>query len=86
MQFFDWVQSRFVVVELKIGRFEPEYVGKLGFYVSWVDDNAESASIGVVSRLPRTTTEMPNGELRFRSWPSASEGTCVGEGVTPPVV
>ncbi len=37
--FFNWVQSRFVVVELKIGRFEPEYVGKLGFYVSWVDDN-----------------------------------------------
>lgn len=34
-------------------------------------------SIGVVSRLPRTTTEMPNGQLRFRSWPSASEGTCV---------
>ncbi|KXF52275.1 hypothetical protein AXA44_47755 [Rhodococcus sp. SC4] len=33
------MQSRFVVVELKIGRFEPEYVGKLGFYVSWVDDN-----------------------------------------------
>ncbi|GAA4472146.1 hypothetical protein GCM10023094_03960 [Rhodococcus olei] len=26
-------------VELKVGRFEPEYVGKLGFYVSWVDDN-----------------------------------------------
>ena len=39
MLFFNWVQSRFVVVELKIGRFEPEYVGKLGFYVSWVDDN-----------------------------------------------
>ena len=37
--FFNWVQSRFGVVELKIGRFEPEYVGKLGFYVSWVDDN-----------------------------------------------
>ncbi|NHU46676.1 PDDEXK nuclease domain-containing protein [Rhodococcus sp. A14] len=37
--FFNWVQSRFVVVELKIGRFEPEYAGKLGFYVSWVDDN-----------------------------------------------
>lgn len=37
--FFNWVQSRFVVVELKVGRFEPEYVGKLGFYVSWVDEN-----------------------------------------------
>lgn len=37
--FFNWTQSRFVVVELKIGRFEPEYAGKLGFYVSWADEN-----------------------------------------------
>ncbi|MCK0517391.1 PDDEXK nuclease domain-containing protein [Williamsia sp. DF01-3] len=37
--FFNWIQSRFVVVELKVGKFEPEYLGKLGFYVSWVDDN-----------------------------------------------
>ncbi|TQF65301.1 DUF1016 domain-containing protein [Rhodococcus spelaei] len=37
--FFNWTQSRFVVVELKVGRFEPEYAGKLGFYVAWVDEN-----------------------------------------------
>jgi predicted nuclease of restriction endonuclease-like (RecB) superfamily len=37
--FFNWIQARFVVVELKVGRFEPEYVGKLGFYVSWIDEN-----------------------------------------------
>ena len=37
--FFNWVQSRFVVVELKVGRFQPAYAGQLGFYVSWVDDN-----------------------------------------------
>ena len=37
--FFNWTQSRFVVIELKIGRFQPEYVGKLGFYVAWVDNN-----------------------------------------------
>lgn len=37
--FFNWTQSRFVVVELKVGRFEPEYAGKLGFYVSWIDEN-----------------------------------------------
>ena len=24
---------------LKVGRFEPEYVEKLGFYLSWIDDN-----------------------------------------------
>jgi len=37
--FFNWAQSRFVVIELKIGRFEPEYTGKLGFYLAWVEDN-----------------------------------------------
>ncbi len=37
--FFHWPQSRFVVVELKVGRFAPEHLGQLGFYVAWVDDN-----------------------------------------------
>ena len=35
--FFNFAQSRFVVIELKVGQFEPAYVGQLGFYVSWVD-------------------------------------------------
>jgi len=37
--FFNWAQSRFVVVELKVGPFQPGYLGQLGFYVAWVDDN-----------------------------------------------
>jgi len=37
--FFNWAQSRFVVLELKIGTFAPEHLGQLGFYVAWVDDN-----------------------------------------------
>ncbi len=37
--FFNWAQSRFVVVELKIDKFLPEHAGQLGFYVAWVDDN-----------------------------------------------
>lgn len=37
--FFNWVQSRFVVLELKLGRFRPEHTGQLGFYVAWVDEN-----------------------------------------------
>ena len=36
--FFHVEQLRYVVVELKIGRFEPDYTGQLGFYVSVVDD------------------------------------------------
>ena len=43
--FFNWIQSRFVVVELKVGKFEPEYLGKLGFYVSWVDDNLRNHEV-----------------------------------------
>ena len=41
--FFNWAQSRFVVVELKIGRFAPEHAGQLGFYVAWVDANLRVA-------------------------------------------
>jgi len=37
--FFNWVQSRFVVIELKAARFRPEFTGQLGFYVAWVDEN-----------------------------------------------
>lgn len=43
--FFNWVQARSVVVELKVGKFEPEYVGKLGFSVSWIDDNLRNKDI-----------------------------------------
>lgn len=51
--FFNWAQSRFVVVELKVGQFAPEHVGQLGFYVSWVDANLRvpdqhSPTIGIL--------------------------------------
>ncbi len=45
--------STCVVVELKIGRFEPAHLGQLGFYVSWVDQNLRqpdqhAATIGIL--------------------------------------
>ena len=51
--FFNWAQNRFVVFELKIGRFEPAHLGQLGFYVSWVDQNLRqpdqhAATIGIL--------------------------------------
>ncbi len=51
--FFNWVQSRFVVLELKVGRFAPEHAGQLGFYVNWVDanlrvPNQHSPTIGIL--------------------------------------
>jgi predicted nuclease of restriction endonuclease-like (RecB) superfamily len=35
---------RYVVFELKLGRFEPEYVGKLNFYVQLIDDHMRDQS------------------------------------------
>lgn len=36
--FFHVEQLRYVVVELKVGKFKPEYTGQLGFYVELVED------------------------------------------------
>lgn len=37
-------QLRYVVIELKTGKFQPEHAGKLGFYVSLVDDRLRRES------------------------------------------
>lgn len=44
---------RYVVFELKTGRFEPEYVGKLNFYVQLIDDqmrdeSRDDATLGIL--------------------------------------
>ncbi len=42
----------FVVIELKTGKFKPEYAGKINFYLSAVDDllqsSVDSPSIGLI--------------------------------------
>jgi len=38
-------QLRYVVVELKIGRFKPDYAGQLGFYVAAVDDKIRDPAL-----------------------------------------
>ncbi|GAP55144.1 conserved hypothetical protein [Arthrobacter sp. Hiyo6] len=35
--FFHIEQLRYVVIELKTGKFQPEYAGKLNFYVALVE-------------------------------------------------
>lgn len=41
-----------MAIELKIGEFKPEYVGKMGFYLSLLDKNVrmegENPSIGII--------------------------------------
>jgi len=41
---FSYTQLRFVVVELKMGRFDPAYLGQLGTYVAVVDDQMRDAA------------------------------------------
>ncbi|MGX1591658.1 PDDEXK nuclease domain-containing protein [Glutamicibacter sp. NPDC055491] len=36
--FYNFILRRFVVVELKVGKFEPGHLGQLGMYMSAVDD------------------------------------------------
>lgn len=42
--FFHIEQLRYVVVELKVGKFRPEYVGQLGFYVGVVENHLRRAA------------------------------------------
>ena len=51
--FFHVEQLRYFVIELKTGKFQPEYAGKLNFYVALVDDQLkrlghnETVGIGI---------------------------------------
>ncbi|TFD80919.1 DUF1016 domain-containing protein [Cryobacterium sp. Sr8] len=50
--FFHIEQLRYVVIELKTGKFQPEHAGKLSFYVSLVDDRlrreAHAPTVGIL--------------------------------------
>lgn len=50
--FFHVEQLRYVVVELKTGKFKPDYTGQLGFYVALVDDilkrESHSPTVGIL--------------------------------------
>jgi len=42
---FNTFQLRHVVIELKVGKFKPEYAGQLGFYVALVDEQLRQPAI-----------------------------------------
>ena len=52
MLFFNRITRSLVAIELKIGEFKPEYVSKMGFYLSLLDSNVrlagENPSIGII--------------------------------------
>jgi hypothetical protein len=71
---------RFMVLELKLGRFESEHVGKLTFYVHLVDDHLrdqarDDPTLGmllVVGREDVTVENVPRGvstQLAVTEWP-----------------
>ena len=41
--FFNYLQNRFVVFELKVDKFAPAHAGQLGMYVSWVQQHLAQA-------------------------------------------
>lgn len=60
MLFFHIPSNRYVVIELKLGKFRPQYAGQINFYVSVVDDllrlDHHDATIGLVLCASRSET------------------------------
>jgi predicted nuclease of restriction endonuclease-like (RecB) superfamily len=58
--FFHHTLRRFVVIELKVGAFQPEYVGKMNFYLNAVDEQPrvgdDQESVGIILCTERNET------------------------------
>ncbi|MDP9434607.1 MAG: DUF1016 domain-containing protein, partial [Actinomycetota bacterium] len=73
---FSVEQLRYVVVELKIGRFDPAYIGQLGTYVAVVDDrlrrsDRHALTVGILLCKGRNDTLVRYALARHpRHWPS----------------
>ena len=68
---YDVPSDRYVVVELKAGKFKPEHLGQLNFYVAAVDDMLrlprQSATVGILvcgSRNERTVRYALDGSAQ----------------------
>lgn len=95
MLFFNIEQSRYVVIELKTGKFQPEYAGKLNFYVALVDDmlrrNHHNETIGILIcgtkndrsvrySLGRSTSPMAVAAYTYDKLPPAEQQALPNEG------
>lgn len=62
MLFFHRKLKALIAIELKIGEFEPEFVGKMGFYLSLLDQQVkmpdENPSIGIILCADKETMEV----------------------------
>ncbi|WP_211882923.1 PDDEXK nuclease domain-containing protein [Pseudarthrobacter albicanus] len=95
MLFFNIEQSRYVVIELKTGKFQPEYAGKLNFYVALVDDvlrrDHHNETIGILIcgtkndrsvrySLGRSTSPMAVAAYTYDNLPPAEQQALPNEG------
>ena len=93
--FFHIEQSRYVVIELKTGKFQPEYAGKLNFYVALVDDalrrDHHNETIGILIcgtkndrsvrySLGRSTSPMAVAAYTYDKLPPAEQKALPNEG------
>lgn len=93
--FFNIEQNRYVVIELKTGKFQPEYAGKLNFYVALVDDmlrrDHHNETIGILIcgtkndrsvrySLGRSTSPMAVAAYTYDKLPPAEQQALPNEG------
>jgi hypothetical protein len=93
--FFHIEHSRYVVVGLKTGKFQPEYAGKLNFYVALVDDvlrrEHHNETIGILIcgtkndrsvrySLGRSTSPMAVAAYTYDKLPPAEQQALPDEG------
>jgi predicted nuclease of restriction endonuclease-like (RecB) superfamily len=75
--FYHYRLHCFVVIDLKMTEFKPEYAGKMNFYLSAVDDllrsNSDAPTIGIVLCKTRNKTEVEYA-LRGISQPMGVSG------------
>lgn len=73
--FFHLQRLAFIVVELKIGSFDPRDAGQLGFYVTWVDENmrlpAHNPTLGILMCADKDDDDTVQYALRSSSQPMA---------------
>ncbi|MBP2269265.1 putative nuclease of restriction endonuclease-like (RecB) superfamily [Pseudarthrobacter sp. PvP004] len=95
MLFFHMDQNRYVVIELKTGKFQPEFAGKLNFYVALVDDmlrrEHHNETIGILIcgtkndrsvrySLGRSTSPMAVAAYTYDKLPAAEQEALPTEG------
>ena len=75
----------FVVIELKTGEFKPEYAGKLGFYLSVIDEKMrkkhDQNTIGIIL-CTKNNKEISKHSVRFMTKPIGVSEYKIAEKIT----